>query len=53
MKIIHLNPTAPVKKLKNTIIDLYSKEKLYLKHIHQFVTGDSSSKFEPFTGFTA
>jgi len=53
MKIAHLNSATPVKGLKNAIIDIYTKEKLNLKYVHEFVTGKPESKRRLFPNFIA
>jgi hypothetical protein len=53
MQVVHININQPVKKITNKIVDLFTKEAVRLKVIHNHLMGNNQDKASQFTGFIA
>ncbi|RFZ85368.1 hypothetical protein DYU05_07155 [Mucilaginibacter terrenus] len=54
MKVVHLNAGTPVKTTTNAIVDLFTKQRITLKTIHErLVAAASGTQTSQFTGFIA
>ena len=54
MKVVHLNAGTPAKNTTAAIVDLFTKQKITLKTIHErLVAAASGTQTTQFTGFIA
>jgi len=53
MQIVHINTGKKVKKIKNSIVDLFTREVITLKAIHNQLLDDKQVYTTQFTGFIA
>ncbi|SEO83639.1 hypothetical protein [Mucilaginibacter sp. OK283] len=53
MQIVHINTEKTVKHIKNSIVDLFTREVVTLKAIHKQLIGNKQVNNQQFTGFIA
>jgi hypothetical protein len=53
MQVVHINTSNQVKTIKNSIVDLFTKEVITLKAIHKQLLGTKQAHTPQFTGFIA
>jgi hypothetical protein len=53
MQIVHINTEKTVKHIKNSIVDLFTREVITLKAVHNQLLGTKQADKTQFTGFIA
>ncbi|WP_184545457.1 hypothetical protein [Mucilaginibacter sp. FT3.2] len=53
MKVVYINISQPVKTIKSSIIDLFTKKVVTLKAIHKHLLGSKNANPTQFTGSIA
>jgi hypothetical protein len=53
MQVVHINTSNPVKAIKSSIVDLFTREVITLKAIHKQLLGNKKVRTPQFTGFIA